>query len=67
MSVHATWAAKNIVKLGGTAASESVKLAALRAVLSDMMAVSKFGTLEDRMTQIEEQIHAGTRSSGRAG
>ncbi len=68
MSDRATWAAKNIVKLGETAASESVRLAALRAILSDMMAVSKFGTLEDRMTQIEEQLHhAGTRSTGCAG
>ena len=42
MSKRASWAAERIVKLGESAASESVKLAALRAVLSDMMAVSKF-------------------------
>jgi hypothetical protein len=42
MSWRARWTAENIVKLGESAASESVKLAALRAVLSDMMAVSKF-------------------------
>ena len=56
MSRRARWAAEHIVKLGESAASESVKLAALRAVLSDMMAVSKFGGLEDRIsTDIEEQ------------
>ena len=46
--------------LGENAESESVKLSALRAVLSDMMAVSKFAGLEDRVTEIEEQLHART-------
>ena len=32
----------------------SVKLAALRAILSDMMAVSQFAGLEQRITEIEE-------------
>ena len=67
MSKRARWAAELIVKLGESAASESVKLAALRAVLSDMMAVSKFGGLEDRMTDIEEQIRDRTGNSGCAG
>ena len=51
------WAADGIAKLAENAASESVRLAALRAILSDMMAVSEFAGLEDRMTQIEEQLH----------
>ena len=67
MSKRARWAAESIVTLGKSAASESVKLAALRAVLSDMMAVSKFGGLEDRMTDIEEHIRDRTGKSGRAG
>jgi hypothetical protein len=54
----ATSATKGILELSKSASSESVKLAAMRAVLSDMMAVSKFGGLEDRMTQVEEKVNA---------
>jgi hypothetical protein len=67
MSKRARWAAESIVTLGKSDASESVKLAALRSVLSDMMAVSKFGGLEDRMTDIEDHIRDRTGKSGRAG
>ncbi len=57
LAKRATWAADGIVKLAENAASESVRLAALRAVLSDMMAVSNFAGLEERMTKLEEQLH----------
>jgi hypothetical protein len=67
MSRRARWAAEKIVDLGTSAASEAVRLAALRAVLSDMMAVSKFGCLEDRMTEIEEQLRDGTGNADHAG
>ncbi len=60
------WATKGIFELAKGAASESVKLAALRAVVSDMMAVSKFGGLEDRMTKIEEKLDARTGDTIRA-
>ncbi len=45
-----------IVKLADTASSESVKLSALRAIYSEMIATSRFGDLEDRMTEIEETV-----------
>jgi hypothetical protein len=67
MSVRAGWAACQIVKLGGNADSESVRLSALRAILSDMISVSKFGGLEDRMTEIEEHIRGRTGNPDRAG
>src|SRR4029077_17817283 len=60
MAKRATWAAGQIAKLGKDAASESVKVAALRAIFSDMMAVSKFGLLEDRVTELEERFDART-------
>ena len=66
MTIDVKWATKGIFELGKSAASESVRLSALRAVVSDMMAVSKFGGLEDRMTQIEEQIHAMNWKHGSA-
>jgi hypothetical protein len=35
--------------------SQSVRLAALRSILSDMMAVSDFAGLEERIAKLEEQ------------
>jgi hypothetical protein len=56
MAEQATWAADQIVDLGKNAESESVKLRALRAILSDMMTVSQFATLEERMAEVEEHL-----------
>ena len=58
MSLRAVWAIDQIAKLAEKARSESVRLAALRSILSDMMTVSEFAGLEDRMTKIEEQDRA---------
>jgi hypothetical protein len=66
MSTRATWAARLIVKLGETATSESVRLSALRAIMSDVIAVSKFGGLEDRMTEMEEVVRASAGNADRA-
>ena len=44
--------------LGENAASESVRLSALRAVMSDFIAVSNFAGLEGRVADLEEQFHA---------
>jgi hypothetical protein len=65
MSEQVTGAAKAIGELGKNAASESVKLRALQAVFTNLVAVSKFGGLEERITQLEEQFHARTGSTGR--
>jgi hypothetical protein len=67
MSRNAKRATLGIVKLSESAASEAVRLAALRAVLSDVISVSKFGCLEDRMTEIEEQIRDRTGNADVAG
>jgi hypothetical protein len=67
MYKHLKKAAKQIVTLGESAASESVRLAARRADLSDMMVVSKFGVLEERLTEVEEHIRADIRNTNRAG
>ena len=66
MTDAVTWATMGIFALAKSAASESVKLAALRAVVSDMMAVSKFGGLEDRVTQIEGRVNANAGRKNRA-
>ena len=54
LSRHVTWAALGIVKLAGNAESEAVKLSALRAIYSEMIAASRFGDLDDRVTELEE-------------
>jgi hypothetical protein len=57
MSKRVAWATEQIAKLARTARSESVRLAALRSILSDMMAVSDFTGLEARIARLEEQDH----------
>ena len=58
MSLRAAWATDEIAKLAEGARSESVRLAALRSMLSDMMAVADFAGLEERLTKLEEQDRA---------
>ena len=65
MSKRVTWAADGIARLAKNAESESVRLSALRAILSDMMAVSQFAGLEQRMGQIEEQLRERTGDENR--
>jgi hypothetical protein len=65
MSSQVTKAAEGIATLSESAVSESVKLAALRAIFSNMMAVSEFSTLEQRMTRIEERLDERDRKTRR--
>jgi hypothetical protein len=53
LATRVTWASDRIAKLAENA--ESVKLAALRAMLSSMLAVSRFAGLEDRVRQLEAE------------
>jgi hypothetical protein len=55
MSLRAVWATDQIAELAEKARSESVRLAALRSMLSDMMAVADFAGLEERIARLEEQ------------
>ncbi len=55
MARSATAAAGGIERLARGADSESVRLSAWRAILADQMSVAKFSTLEQRMTELEEQ------------
>jgi hypothetical protein len=57
-------AAHGITKLADTAASESVRLSAYRTVFSNMIAASEFAELQDRITQLEEQLHERERAVG---
>jgi hypothetical protein len=67
MTRRATWAADGIATLAKEAESESVRLSALRAILSEMMSVSHFSGLEGRMAQIEDQLRERTGDADSAG
>jgi hypothetical protein len=53
-----TKAAERIASLAQEADSESVQLRACRAILTDMISVSKFSDLEYRVTEVEELVKA---------
>jgi hypothetical protein len=61
------WAVNKVIGLATGAESESVRLRALKTLFSDMMAVSRYAGLEDRMTQIEERLDERAGDSGQAG
>ena len=67
LASHATLAAGGIVELAKNAESESVKLRALRAILSDMIAASRYSGLKHRVNEVEEQLCARTGSSDQTG
>ncbi len=57
-------AADAIVNLSETARSESVRLSASKAMFANVVAMSKYTGLEERITELEEQFHARTGSAG---
>jgi hypothetical protein len=56
MAMNFTKAARVIIAVAREAESESVRLRAARAIFSDMMTVSKYIGLEERMSEIEAQV-----------
>jgi hypothetical protein len=62
MAMRATWAVGEIAKLAQSAESESVKLSALRSILADMMKVTQFNSLEERVAQFEELLRERERT-----
>jgi hypothetical protein len=59
LSDHATAAADRIAKLACEASSESVQLAACRAVLAELMAISNYAAIEKRLALVERQLRDG--------
>jgi hypothetical protein len=67
LSRHATAAADQIARLAKGAASEAVRLHAARAVLADLMTVSNYAALEDRLAEVERRLaHAQPDQHGPA-
>ena len=52
----ATAAADQVIKLAEEANSESVRLHASRAILSGLMAVSNYSSIERRMSEVERRL-----------
>ncbi len=65
MSRRVDWATGLIATLAETAKSESVRLAALRSILTETVAVSDFAGLEQRIAKLEEQDHVRHEESTR--
>ena len=63
MAKHASKAVEGIVNLAQHANSESVRLSALRAVMSDFVAVSNFAGLEARVGELEAQLLGRTETT----
>jgi hypothetical protein len=56
MAGRATKAAEVVVQVGENAESEWVKLRAARAVLADVVTVTRFSDIEARMHEFEEKL-----------
>jgi hypothetical protein len=63
MTDRYTWATDQIAALGRGAESESVRLSALRSILSDMMAVSRYSGFEERLTDMETRLDERDREA----
>ena len=66
MTKRVTWVVGRMHTLAKAAESESVQLSALKALLANMMSVSKYSGLEGRMARIEENRRKRTKRRGRA-
>ena len=53
---NATAAAAQIGRLARKATSEAVRLQASRAVLAELMAISNYATIEDRLAEVERKL-----------
>jgi len=62
MSKHSSLAADVIISVAKDAESDSVKLRAARAILSDVITVSRFSDLETRMHEFEEKLRKDPHS-----
>jgi hypothetical protein len=56
MSKRTAWAANGIAKLAQTSGSDTVRLGAFRSIFGDMMKVTSFAGMEERVTEIEERL-----------
>ena len=59
---NATAAADQIARLARKATSEAVRLQASRAVLADLMAISNYATIEDRLAEVERKLRDSDQS-----
>jgi hypothetical protein len=56
MTARATWACDETAKLARVAESESMRLRALRAIVCDLVAISKIANRERRVARVQEGV-----------
>jgi hypothetical protein len=67
LTKRSTWVVDRIAGIAEEAESESVRLRALRSMLSEMMAISKYSALEGRVADVEDKFDAQTGDANQAG
>jgi hypothetical protein len=58
VAMRSSWIMKGLTKLAEGADSETVRLRALRGLISDMITVSRYSGLETRVAELEGTLHA---------
>ena len=58
LAAHVTLGVTTIARLAKNAESESVKLAAARAILAELVAITGFAELEGRIAALEKRVQA---------
>jgi phage terminase small subunit len=61
------WTVPKLFELAAGAESESVRLQAIKTIYKEMITVSKYSGLEERMTEIEGKLDARDRIASGAG
>ena len=65
IAMRSSWIMKRLTKLAEGADSETVRLRALRGLVSDMITVSRYSGLEARMAELEGSLHAQPGNANR--
>jgi hypothetical protein len=58
MVKNTTWAARSILEFAERAQSESVRLSAIKFILSKQMAAANYAILEQRVAEVEQKVDA---------
>jgi hypothetical protein len=67
VTMRSTWIMDRMTRIATEGDSDEVKLKALRGLLAELIAVSKYSGLEARMTEIEKTLDARRGNANRAG
>jgi hypothetical protein len=66
IATRSTWVVGQMTNLARVADSDAVRLRALRGLMGEMIAISKFSGLEARLAECEEMLDAQSANADRA-